>query len=131
MPRGGSPRGSTLESSAMPSLTTDPQELLERSAASGRVHSAYLLSGVGKEPRGAALRFVRSLVCSGSPPRPCEACEGCRRSAGSADAVPVALDGTGKRGPLYRHVGDHADLLWTERDADSTRWPEPSRGAAE
>jgi hypothetical protein len=33
----------------------------------------------------------------------------------------VALDGTGKAGPLYRHVGDHPDLLWIERGRDDTR----------
>jgi DNA polymerase-3 subunit delta' len=33
----------------------------------------------------------------------------------------VPLDGTGKSGPLLRHVGDHPDLLWVERGAGDTR----------
>jgi hypothetical protein len=31
------------------------------------------------------------------------------------------LDGSGRKGPLYRHIGDHADLYWLERGADDTR----------
>lgn len=31
------------------------------------------------------------------------------------------LDGTGRRGPLLRHVGDHADLFWVERGESDTR----------
>jgi DNA polymerase III delta prime subunit len=31
------------------------------------------------------------------------------------------LDGSGRKGPLYRHIGDHADLYWIERGADDTR----------
>jgi DNA polymerase III delta prime subunit len=34
---------------------------------------------------------------------------------------PATLDGAGKKGPLYRHLGDHPDLLWVERGADDTR----------
>ncbi len=83
------------------------------------MHSAYLLSGPGEAPRRAALRFVRSLVCEAAAgERPCEACAGCRRSTVRED---IALDGTGKKGPLYRHVGDHPDLVWVERGADDTR----------
>jgi hypothetical protein len=99
---------------------SDPTELLERALASGRVHSAYLLAGAGAEPRDAALRFVRGLVCEGAAPGPCEACPACRRSGAGADD-PIALDGAGRRGPLYRHVGDHADLFWVERGAEDTR----------
>jgi hypothetical protein len=33
----------------------------------------------------------------------------------------IALDGSGRKGPLYRHIGDHADLYWLERGADDTR----------
>jgi hypothetical protein len=33
----------------------------------------------------------------------------------------LPLDGTGKKGPLLRHIGDHPDLLWVERGADDTR----------
>jgi DNA polymerase-3 subunit delta' len=98
--------------------TGDPQQFLRRSIESDRIHTAYLLSGAGEEPRTAALEFVRALVCAGEGPRPCEACPGCTRSAPREE---IAIDGTGKRGPLYRHVGDHPDLLWVERGDDDTR----------
>jgi DNA polymerase III subunit delta' len=101
----------------MPSSASQPAALLERSLESGRIHSAYLVSGPGDAPRSLALRFVRGIVCSGSP-RPCEACAACRRSSPREE---IELDGTGKRGPLLRHVGDHADLLWVERGPDDTR----------
>jgi len=96
---------------------SDPRTLLRRTLESGRVHSAYLLSGPGSAPREAALSFVRGLVCTGEAPGPCETCLACRRSS---DAEPIAIDGTGRKGPLLRHVGDHADLFWIERgDADT------------
>lgn len=95
-------------------------DLLRRALATGRVHSAYLLSGPGEAPRAAALRFVRGLVCEAKDgtERPCEACSACRRST---PREPVAIDGAGRKGPLYRHVGDHPDLVWVERGADDTR----------
>lgn len=95
-------------------------DLLRRALATGRVHSAYLLSGPGEAPRAAALRFVRGLVCEAGDggERPCEACAACRRST---PREPVAIDGSGRKGPLYRHVGDHPDLVWVERGADDTR----------
>ncbi len=96
----------------------DPEALLRRALESGRVHSAYLLSGAGEAPRRAALAFARGLVCDGAPPRPCDACAACRRSSGREE---IPLDGTGKTGPLLRHVGDHPDLLWVERGASDTR----------
>jgi DNA polymerase III subunit delta' len=96
-----------------------PREWLARSLASERIHSAYLFTGPGEAPREAAAWFVRALTCGGAPDaRPCEACPACRRSA-PREAVP--LDGTGKTGPLYRHVGEHPDLLWVERGRDDTR----------
>ena len=98
----------------------DPQHLLGRSLESDRIHSGYLLAGVGEEPREAALSFVRGMVCVGEHPRPCEDCAECRRSA-QADGPLIAIDGTGKKGPLFRHVGDHPDLLWVERGPDDTR----------
>jgi hypothetical protein len=96
---------------------SDPNALLDRCLESRRIHSAYLISGPGDAPRKAALRFVRGIVCTGAP-RPCEACAACRRSS---ERPAIALDGTGKQGPLLRHVGDHADLLWVERGAEDTR----------
>jgi len=103
----------------MSSDQSDPTELLTRALESGRIHSAYLLSGPGDEPRAAALRFVRGMVCKAeSGPRPCEACNACRRST---DDDPIEIDGTGKKGPLYRHVGDHPDLIWVERETGATR----------
>jgi DNA polymerase III delta prime subunit len=100
-------------------LPPDADDLLRRALTSGRVHSAYLLSGPGQEPRRAALRFVRGLVCEAdAAERPCEACAACRRSTVREH---VALDGSGKKGPLLRHVGDHPDLVWVERGTDDTR----------
>ena len=98
--------------------TEDPRRLLDRSLESGRLHSAYLLYGPGPEPRRAALAFARGLVCTGNAPHPCEACRACLRSS---EREPIELDGTGKKGPLLRHVGDHPDLLWVERGAGDTR----------
>jgi DNA polymerase-3 subunit delta' len=93
--------------------------LLRKSLESGRVHSAYLLSGPGEEPRREALGFARALVCRGPGERPCEACADCKRSGGGGE--PIALDGSGRRGPLLRHIGDHPDLVWVERGSDDTR----------
>jgi DNA polymerase III delta prime subunit len=93
-------------------------ELLERALASGRLHSAYLVSGPGPASREAAQAFVRGIACRGAPPGPCEECPDCRRSR---PREPIALDGTGRAGPLLRHVGDHPDLLWVERGEQDTR----------
>lgn len=41
------------------------------------------------------------------------------RSKPSED--PVELDGSGKSGPLYRHIGDHPDLYWIDKGSDGTR----------
>lgn len=95
-----------------------PAGLLRRSLESGRVHSAYLLAGPGEAPRAAARAFVRGLVCESEGNRPCGVCAACRRSAAGEE---VAIDGAGKSGPLYRHVGEHPDLLWVERGAEDTR----------
>jgi DNA polymerase-3 subunit delta' len=102
----------------MTGTDAEPQALLRRSVESGRLHSAYLLSGPPPGPRTAALAFARAVVCTGPAPRPCEACSACRRSS---PREPIALDGAGKRGPLLRHVGDHPDLLWVERGEGDTR----------
>ena len=92
--------------------------LLQRTLESQRVHSAYLFSGPGDLPRGTALTFARGLACtSESAKRPCEQCASCERSV---DVDPIEIDGTGKSGPLYRHIGDHPDLLWIDR-GQSTR----------
>ncbi len=96
-----------------------PADALRRSLESGRIHSAYLLAGPGPEPRDAALSFARGLVCQGTPPGPCGDCPACQRSTEREE--PLALDGAGRRGPLYRHVGDHPDLFWLERGSGDTR----------
>ncbi|MCG8591712.1 MAG: hypothetical protein MJE66_20630 [Proteobacteria bacterium] len=96
----------------------DTTTLLDRALANQRVHSAYLLSGPAETARAAAERFARGLVCENGDARPCESCRGCRRSQ---PGDRVDLDGTGKKGPLYRHVGDHPDLLWVERGVQDTR----------
>jgi DNA polymerase-3 subunit delta' len=97
---------------------SDPESLLRRSLETGRIHSAYLLSGPPAAAREAALGFARGLVCEAANGRPCDACASCRRSTQRDE---IALDGTGKSGPLLRHIGDHADLLWVERGQDDTR----------
>jgi DNA polymerase III delta prime subunit len=97
----------------------DPRALLDRCLETGRLHSAYLLSGSGPEPREAARAFARGIVCTGTAPGPCEECRECVRSREDEEAL--ALDGTGKSGPLLRHVGDHPDLLWVERGESDTR----------
>ena len=97
----------------------EPPVLLQRALGSQRVHSAYLLSGPGDSPRGAALAFARGLACtSESAERPCEQCASCQRSIEKPE--PVEIDPSGKPGPLYRHIGDHPDLLWIDR-GQSTR----------
>ena len=98
--------------------SAEPDDLLRKSLESGRIHSAYLLSGPPEVARAAALRFARALACTATSERPCEACAGCQRSSARDE---IAIDGTGKSGPLYRHIGDHPDLLWVERGADDTR----------
>jgi DNA polymerase III delta prime subunit len=100
-----------------------PAAALLRHALDGdRVHSAYLVSGPAELARAAALAFARGVVCRGAAPRPCGACPPCRRSDPLAPGhEPVALDGSGKKGPLHRHVGEHPDLLWTERGEGDTR----------
>jgi DNA polymerase III gamma/tau subunit len=41
--------------------------------------------------------------------------------ATAEDGREVEIDGTGKSGPLYRHIGDHPDLYWIDRGAAGTR----------
>jgi len=98
----------------------DGREKLRAALRAGRVHGAYLFAGPGEPPRRAAQWFVRALACSGAPDGelPCDACDACRRSRGGE---PVPLDGDGKSGPLFRHVGEHPDLLWVERGEEKTR----------
>lgn len=102
-----------------------PAEILYRAIEHDRVHSAYLLTGSGRGPTETAEAFARALVCKGVPGTVCEECDACHRSrAGGADDTdrqPIVLDGKGKRGPTYRHLGDHPDLFWLERGRDDTR----------
>jgi hypothetical protein len=102
----------------MSPFAPEPRLPLLRSLATGRIHSAYLLSGAGEAPRETALWFVRALACQRGEGGPCEECESCRRSRGGEE---IPLDGSGKTGPLFRHVGEHPDLLWVERGEDDTR----------
>jgi len=102
----------------MDAAAGDPLELIGRTLDSGRIHSAYLFSGPGTAPREAALRFARGIACRGSSPRPCERCDACRRSQPREE---IEIDGAGRQGPLYRHVGDHPDLYWIERGGGDTR----------
>ena len=104
-------------------MVADPTaDLLEQSLRAQRIHSAYLLVGESAVVRAAATRFVRGVVCENrSGARPCDACPACNRSRPAEPDAQPALDGTGKAGPLLRHVGDHPDLLWVERGVDDTR----------
>lgn len=119
-----------LETKDGPGGGVDPAAILARAIPHDRVHSGYLLTGAPDRARGAALAFVRALVCEGGTGRACEDCPSCRQSGsgggeadgGSGDApIPVALDGDGKRGPTYGHVGDHASLYWVARGREDTR----------
>ena len=100
-------------------MADSAQVLLARAIARGRIHSSYLLSGPSAVVRGAAIRFARALVCRGEETRPCEDCIECRRSSEKAD--PIELDGSGKQGPLFRHIGDHPDLYWVDKGSEGTR----------
>lgn len=97
----------------------EPSEILRRSVAARRIHSSYLLTGSGGAPRSAALAFARSTVCSKADGLVCEECASCQRSSQAEE--PIALDGKGKKGPTFRYLGDHPDLLWVERGRDDTR----------
>lgn len=100
-------------------MSVEPEAILRSSLDAGRLHSAYLLSGPAERARAAARHFARGIACSErSGERPCEVCASCQRSS---EREEPALDGTGKSGPLLRHIGDHPDLLWVERGADDTR----------
>jgi DNA polymerase III delta prime subunit len=101
-----------------------PGSLLRRALESGRVHSSFLLAGSGGAPREAALRFARGVVCRGRAAggeRPCLACRDCQLSGARGEDGEIAIDGAGKSGPLYRHIGDHPDLYWVDRGDDGTR----------
>lgn len=91
--------------------------LLDESLRNGRIHSAYLIAGPREPARALATHFARGLVCS-SETRPCNACGDCERSGRESE---ITLDGSGKKGPLLRHLGDHPGVLWVERGADDTR----------
>jgi hypothetical protein len=102
----------------MPETDPTSTDLLQRSVQSGRVHSAYLVTGVAPQPAERALEFARALVCEAAQDQPCNACPTCQRSQ-PKELIP--LDGDGKKGPFFRHIGDHPDLYWVERGANATR----------
>ena len=85
--------------------------------ASGRLHSAYLVSGPRDAARDVALRLrarerLRALCrCASAAPA----------AAARSPREEIAIDGAGKSGPLFRQIGDHPDLFWVERGADDTR----------
>lgn len=103
----------------------EPGLMLARAIENERVHSGYLLTGGKMGTSAAALAFVRALVCESGAGSACEVCGSCRKSRGESAsggaATPIVLDGKGKRGPTYRHVGDHPDLLYVARGPDDTR----------
>lgn len=99
----------------------DPTEILRRSISNDRVHSSYLFTGEGELPGRTAHSFARALVCRSARGEACEQCDACHRSLEDEDFEAIVLDGKGKRGPTFRHIGDHPDLLWVERGPDDTR----------
>ena len=64
----------------MSPCTSEPRLPLLRSLATGRIHSAYLLSGPGEKPRETALWLARALVCQRGEAGPCGECRSCRLS---------------------------------------------------
>ena len=100
----------------------DPAEILRRSIGNDRVHSSYLFTGTGQLPATTAQAFARALVCRNADRgEACESCDACHRSHEDPEGTPIVLDAKGKRGPTYRHIGDHPDLLWVERGDGYTR----------
>ncbi|MAI79122.1 MAG: hypothetical protein CL917_09295 [Deltaproteobacteria bacterium] len=101
--------------------TQSPDILLENSLQSGRIHSAYLVSGAGETPLETAVRFARGTVCQADPQhtRPCERCSACRRSTPAEDPLPLIAKPA--EGPRFRQIGDHPDLYWIEIPEKKTR----------
>jgi len=124
LPRRDAAREGPLDSGAMPPQAHgehDPTEILRRSIENDRVHSSYLFTGDGERPGRTAQAFARALVCRRALGEACEECDACQRSREDEDFEKIALDGKGKRGPTFQHIGDHPDLLWVERGSDDTR----------
>ena len=96
----------------------EPPELCLRALATQRIHSGYIIQGPSEESRQVSRWFARALACENIPEAPCEACNSCRRSTAREEPE---LDGSGKKGALYRHIGDHPDLFWIERGSGDTR----------
>ena len=102
----------------MSTAAESPAILFEKSLASGRIHSGYVISGPGDAPQEGAAHFARAIACTteGGEPRPCEACRSCRTSG--AETEPVEIDG--KDGPYFRFIGSHPDLYWLEKGSESS-----------
>jgi len=99
------------------SAPQEPAHLLKSALARGRIHSAFLLAGAGGRPLEAALDFARGIVCRGQGARPCGNCRDCQASLETQDEDEITLDGEGKSGPFFRHIGNHPDLYWVARGA--------------
>ncbi len=99
-------------------LEDRPPELCLSALASERIHSGYLMTGPPARSQGVARWFARALACETAGVGPCGSCPSCARSSGREE---VEIDGSGKKGPLFRHIGDHPDLLWVGRGPDDTR----------
>ncbi|MDG2334242.1 MAG: hypothetical protein P8Q97_08480 [Myxococcota bacterium] len=102
----------------MSTAAESPAILFEKSLASGRIHSGYVISGPGDAPQEGATHFARAIVCTAEAgePRPCESCSSCRTSG--IETKPVDIDG--KDGPYFRFIGSHPDLYWLEKGAGSS-----------
>lgn len=104
----------------MSTAVETPAIFLRKTLASGRIHSGYVISGIGETALNAAIDFARAVVCDGEPTgtRPCEACRPCQLSGHAGDEV--RIDGEGKKGPAFAHVGNHPDLYLVERGVEDS-----------
>ncbi|MCS5634986.1 MAG: hypothetical protein NZ990_00590 [Myxococcota bacterium] len=104
----------------MSTAVETPPIFLRNTLASGRIHSGYVISGLGEAARRAAIEFGRAIVCDGEPSetRPCEDCRPCRLSGSQGE--PARIDGEDKKGPAFCHVGNHPDLYLVERGLDDS-----------
>jgi len=104
----------------MSTAVETPAIFLRRTLESGRIHSGYVISGIGEAALNAAIQFARAVVCGGDPQgeRPCEACRACQLSGSPSEAVKI--DGEDKKGPAFTHLGNHPDLYLVERGVEDT-----------
>lgn len=96
----------------------EPPELCRRALTTQRIHAAYLITGPSDDAKLVSRWFARAIACENVEHKPCERCSSCKRSTAREEPE---LDGSGKKGAFYRHIGDHPNLLWVERGQNDTR----------